>query len=149
MISDPNRVEPACAGKMDLFRMSMDTKTNKLLSRPSQSTVLYSIGTYYPDKPSSEYQAKTTTFIEALALMYPCVHCAGDFQKEITKSPPRVESRTAFSMWLCEQHNIVNRKLNKPVFVCTMKNLEERWRKGKPLRWGEGGDEDSAQEALG
>ncbi|KAI9918112.1 hypothetical protein PsorP6_012790 [Peronosclerospora sorghi] len=50
---------------------------------------LHSIGIYYPDKPSSEYQAKTKTFIEALALMYPCVHCAGDFQKEIAKSPPR------------------------------------------------------------
>ncbi|KAI9912317.1 hypothetical protein PsorP6_005927 [Peronosclerospora sorghi] len=50
--------------------------------------------------------------------------------------------------WLCEQHNIVNRKLNKPVFVCTMENLEERWRKGKPSCWDEGDDEDSAQEAL-
>ncbi|KAI9916083.1 hypothetical protein PsorP6_007052 [Peronosclerospora sorghi] len=60
-----------------------------------------------------------------------------------------VDSRTSFSMWLSEQHNIVNRKLNKLVFVCTIKNLKERWREGKPLCSGEGGDEDSAQEALG
>ncbi|KAF4130102.1 Erv1 / Alr family [Phytophthora infestans] len=33
-------------------------------------------------------------------------------------------------MWLCEQHNVVNRKLNKPVFECTMEKLEKRWRKG-------------------
>ncbi|KAI9923134.1 hypothetical protein PsorP6_002075 [Peronosclerospora sorghi] len=58
--------------------------------------------------------------------MYPCVHCAGDFQKGIAKSPPRLESRTAFSMWLCKQQNIFNRKLNKPVILCTMKNLEAR-----------------------
>ena len=59
-----------------------------------------------------------------------------------------VESRTTFSMWLCEQHNIVNRKIHKPVFQCTMENLDERWRKGKPSCWGEDGDEDSAQDTL-
>ncbi|RMX67850.1 hypothetical protein KXD40_001314 [Peronospora effusa] len=59
-----------------------------------------------------------------------------------------VESRTSFSMWLCEQHNIVNRKIHKPMFKCTMENLEERWRKGKPSCWGEDGDEDSTQDTL-
>lgn len=60
-----------------------------------------------------------------------------------------MESRTTFSMWLCEQHNIVNRKIHKPLFECTMEKLEERWRKGKPSCWGEDGDEESAQDALG
>ncbi|KAI9920451.1 hypothetical protein PsorP6_016014 [Peronosclerospora sorghi] len=89
---------------MDPFRMSMDKKTNKAVEQTKPVNgcpldrqalgnatwgLLHSIGICYPDKPSSEYQAKTKTFIEALALMYPCVHCAGDFQKEIAKSPPR------------------------------------------------------------
>ncbi|KAF4324221.1 hypothetical protein BBO99_00000061 [Phytophthora kernoviae] len=162
--NDPNCVEPACASKMDFFKSSMGKKAKKAAAQPKavddcplnreelgKSTwgLLHSMGIYYPDKPSPEYQAKARTFVEALALMYPCVHCADDFQKEIAKSPPRVESRTTFSMWLCEQHNIVNRKIHKPVFDCTMEKLEERWRKGKPSCWGEDGDEETAQENMG
>ncbi|KAF4047438.1 Erv1 / Alr family [Phytophthora infestans] len=57
--------------------------------------------------------------------------CKAPFGFPQAASPPlSVESRTTFSMWLCEQHNVVNRKLNKPVFECTMEKLEERWRKG-------------------
>lgn len=47
------------------------------------------MGAYFPDKPSKEHQEKTRVFVEALALMYPCVHCAEDFQNEVKKSPPR------------------------------------------------------------
>ena len=32
---------------------------------------------------------------------------------------------------LCEQHNIVNKKLGKPVFSCDMQTLDDRWRKSK------------------
>ncbi|KAI9980525.1 hypothetical protein PInf_030162 [Phytophthora infestans] len=35
-----------------------------------------------------------------------------------------VESRTTFSMWLCEQHNVVNRKLNKPRMYLEAHDLE-------------------------
>jgi len=41
----------------------------------------------------------------------------------------RTDSRESLCMWLCEQHNIVNEKLGKPTFQCSMKNLDERWRK--------------------
>lgn len=27
-------------------------------------------------------------------------------------------------MWMCEQHNIVNRKIGKPEFKCTITRLE-------------------------
>jgi FAD-linked sulfhydryl oxidase len=46
-----------------------------------------------------------------------------------------VDSRTSFSTWLCEQHNIVNKKIGKKSFPCTMEKLEERWRKGVPACW--------------
>ncbi|RLN70587.1 hypothetical protein BBJ28_00026639, partial [Nothophytophthora sp. Chile5] len=58
-------------------------------------------------------------------------------------------SRMTFSMWLCEQHNIVNRKIHRPTFECTMENLEERWRKGKPSCWGEDADPEATAESLG
>ncbi|RLN57915.1 hypothetical protein BBJ29_002246 [Phytophthora kernoviae] len=94
--------------------------------------LLHTMGLAYPDKPSPEYQAKARTFMETLALLYPCGYCAEDFQKEVAKNPPRVNSRTTFSLWLCEQHNLVSIKLDKPTFECTMANLEERWWTGKP-----------------
>ncbi|TYZ65352.1 hypothetical protein PybrP1_012676 [[Pythium] brassicae (nom. inval.)] len=123
--SDPNCVEPACKSK------------------------LHSMGAYFPDKPSKEHQEKARMFVEALALMYPCVHCAEDFQNEVKKSPPRVDSRVSFSQWLCEQHNVVNRKIGKPLFSCSMEKLDERWRKGRPACWGEDGDEDAIPASLG
>ncbi|TDH70898.1 hypothetical protein CCR75_008555 [Bremia lactucae] len=162
--SDPNCVEPACADKMGFLKSAISKKVLVKMTQPEVSNdcplnrmeignatwkLLHSMGIYYPDKPSPGYQAKAKTFIEALALMYPCVHCAEDFQEQITKSPPKVESRTTFSIWLCEQHNIVNHKIEKPLFECTMEKLDERWRKGNPKCWGQDGDEDSAEEALG
>ncbi|RQM18068.1 hypothetical protein DD237_000411 [Peronospora effusa] len=102
--SDPNCVEPACADKMEFFKTAVSKKTSKRAAHPTPAKdcpldrqelgnatwgLLHSMGIYYPDKPSPEYQAKAKTFIEALALMYPCVDCANDFQKEIVKSPPR------------------------------------------------------------
>jgi FAD-linked sulfhydryl oxidase len=47
------------------------------------------MGIYYPDQPTPEYQEKTKNFIQTLSLLYPCSHCAEDFQQEIKKSPPR------------------------------------------------------------
>lgn len=43
-------------------------------------------------------------------------------------SPPKVESQKVLSRWLCDTHNVVNKKLGKPIFDCTKVN--ERWRDG-------------------
>lgn len=61
----------------------------------------------------------------------------------------RVDSRASFSEWLCEQHNIVNKKIGKPLFPCTMEKLDERWRKGRPACWGEDADEEAIPASLG
>ena len=42
-----------------------------------------------------------------------------DFHK-YAHSENSTESRTALSMWLCDQHNRVNEKLGKPTFRCEM-----------------------------
>jgi FAD-linked sulfhydryl oxidase len=54
--------------------------------------------------------------------------CQKDLRKDINANPPKVESREALSVWVCERHNEVNRKLNKPVKSCALKDLDERWR---------------------
>ena len=39
-----------------------------------------------------------------------------------------MKSRTELSLWLCAQHNEVNKKLGKPLFIADIKGLDDRWR---------------------
>ena len=43
----------------------------------------------------------------------------------------RVKSRTELSLWLCAQHNEVNKKLGKALFMADIKVLDDRWRVSK------------------
>ncbi|XP_003748213.1 FAD-linked sulfhydryl oxidase ALR [Galendromus occidentalis] len=89
---------------------------------------LHTVAAYFPKKPSLEQQAGMKTFLDLLGKFYPCDHCAADFRTEMEQSPPKVSSREALSQWMCEQHNIVNRKLGKKEFDCT--KVLERWLHG-------------------
>eukprot|EP00980_Cylindrotheca_fusiformis_P024492 scaffold11961_cov122-Cylindrotheca_fusiformis.AAC.4 len=109
--------------------------------------LLHSMAAWYPENPTNDQQTRMKSFMTTLAEFYPCTWCAADFQKNIKDAPvndaprageltnqptppvSRAESRKDLSLWLCEQHNRVNRKLGKPVFECTMDKLDERWRK--------------------
>ena len=70
-----------------------------------------------------------TAFMSSLARFYPCTWCATDFQRNLAASPVRTDSRTGLCQWICEQHNLVNEKLGKPLYPCDMKTLDDRWRK--------------------
>ena len=88
--------------------------------------LLHTMAAYYPESPSEERQTATKEFVKTLGVVYPCTHCAKDFQQEIKEIPPRMESRHEFSQWACEIHNLVNDKLGKPIFPCN--RVDERWR---------------------
>lgn len=49
--------------------------------------------------------------------------------------PPSVESREAFSLWLCKHHNAVNEHNGKQTFPCSLPALDERWRVGATGCW--------------
>lgn len=93
---------------------------------------LHTMAAYYPKHPSPKVQNDMSTFIQHFGQFYPCDHCAADFRVQLQKSPPRVESRESLSKWFCEQHNIVNKKLGKPLFDCAL--VLQRWRYG----WADG-----------
>jgi FAD-linked sulfhydryl oxidase len=57
-------------------------------------------------------------------------HCQDDFQKSVAANPIQVGSRKKLSQWLCDRHNEVNEKLNKPKFDCS--KVFERWLEGPP-----------------
>ncbi|KAF2195219.1 hypothetical protein K469DRAFT_698784 [Zopfia rhizophila CBS 207.26] len=92
--------------------------------------LLHSITATYPTQPSSQLQNETKTFLYTFSKLYPCWHCASDFQQWMKedKNSPRVSSREEFGRWMCEAHNAVNVKLGKSVFDCN--KWDERWRTG-------------------
>ncbi|KAF1963419.1 hypothetical protein CC80DRAFT_498612 [Byssothecium circinans] len=96
----------------------------------SSWTLLHSITATYPEKPPLSLQAETRTFMTTFAKLYPCWHCASDFQEWMRKdgNAPRVSSREEFGRWMCDAHNAVNVKLGKKEFDCA--RWEERWRTG-------------------
>jgi FAD-linked sulfhydryl oxidase len=85
---------------------------------------------YYPELPSPQTQTHARRFIDALSHLFPCGYCAAHLRSHLPTHAPRVESRAAFSMWMCELHNEVNVRLNKLPFDCVLSKLDERWRDG-------------------
>ncbi|EMG48611.1 Mitochondrial FAD-linked sulfhydryl oxidase, putative [Candida maltosa Xu316] len=98
----------------------------------SSWTLLHSIAATYPETPSNKQQQDMKSFLNLFAGFYPCWFCAEDFQKYITKHEPKTQTQDDLGKWLCEAHNEVNRKINKPEFDCNL------WKK----RWKDGWDEE-------
>jgi len=72
----------------------------------------------FPEKPTDDDRLALKTYIQLFARLYPCGDCASHFQKVITKYPPQTSSRNAAAGWACEVHNVVNKRLKKPLFDC-------------------------------
>ncbi|WWC88725.1 uncharacterized protein L201_003638 [Kwoniella dendrophila CBS 6074] len=102
---------------------------NELLGR-STWTFLHTTASYYPLKANERQQIQMKNLLESLSIFYPCNWCSKDFQKDIIKNPPIVNGRENLMKWLCERHNEVNRKLQKPEFICETKILDQRWKDG-------------------
>ncbi|ETV98210.1 hypothetical protein H310_08933 [Aphanomyces invadans] len=169
-MTDPNCADPVCHSKTEMFRSGVlgKTKVKKegVASTNSSSAraecpldreelgratwgLLHTMAAYYPQVPSDAVKSQATSFIKSLAELYPCKHCAVDFQESIVEIPPRVNSRIDFSLWMCEQHNRVTTKMHKKPFPCTIEALDKRWKTGVASCWTKREDEATAQESLG
>eukprot|EP00347_Sterkiella_histriomuscorum_P009174 403342236 len=78
----------------------------------------------YPENPNESQKQRALSFIQSFSQIYPCKICRIDFQEEIKKSPPMLDSRENLIMWMCEQHNLVNEKLMKDKFRCNVRRIE-------------------------
>jgi FAD-linked sulfhydryl oxidase len=104
----------------------MEAPPNKDEVGRASWALLHSMAALYPDSPPPEKIMAIRTFLNSLALVYPCLPCAKDFQEFIRASPPRLTSQHEFSQWMCEAHNHVNVQLGKPHFDCS--RVDERWK---------------------
>lgn len=93
-------------------------------------TFLHTTAAYYPERPTPTQRANMLSLIRSLPMLYPCSHCAADFDERVKEHPPDVSGRLGLSKWLCERHNEVNVKLGKSKFSCTIDKLDERWKDG-------------------
>lgn len=89
---------------------------------------LHTMAAYYPEKPTADEQKDMSDFFRIFSRLYPCSTCARDFNRLVTKEPPRTQSQSELKHWLCWAHNQVNKKLGKPRFDCS--TLDERWKTG-------------------
>ncbi|CAH1392737.1 unnamed protein product [Nezara viridula] len=89
---------------------------------------LHTMAAYYSDTPSSQEQKDMFLFIHLFAKFYPCKECSRHFQNTLENYPPDVTSRKKLSQWLCEVHNVVNKRLKQLLFDC--KVVDQRWRTG-------------------
>ncbi|KAL4445310.1 hypothetical protein ABPG77_011135 [Micractinium sp. CCAP 211/92] len=88
-------------------------------------TFLHTLAAQYPEHPTRQQQKDAKNLVDILTRMYPCGECARHFRELVRQSPPAVGSRHDLSMWMCEAHNTVNRRLGKPTFNCAL--VESRW----------------------
>lgn len=93
-------------------------------------TFLHTTAAYYPDKPSPSQRTRMLGLLMSLPVLYPCSWCASHLGSEMQRHPPDVSGRVGLSRWLCERHNEVNERLGKPLFDCSLKSTDERWKDG-------------------
>lgn len=91
-------------------------------------TLLHTMAAVYPGIPSVEHKKDIINFIYLLSKLYPCGDCAQHFQGLLKGFPPKVGNHDEFVKWMCDAHNIVNKRLGKAVFEC--ERVEERWECG-------------------
>ncbi|KAJ3204866.1 hypothetical protein HDU67_009246 [Dinochytrium kinnereticum] len=80
--------------------------------------LLHTMAGKFPYKPTEAQKDVMRDYIYLFAQLYPCGDCARHFKMVLEAHPPVVEDRISLSQWACEVHNVVNKRLSKPIFDC-------------------------------
>ncbi|TNV71919.1 hypothetical protein FGO68_gene7882 [Halteria grandinella] len=124
IFNKPSGLQGNSGGPTQIQSIMKEKPLNAIELGRSTWPLLHRLSLSYPQQPTEKDKEKAITLIQTFSKLYPCKICANDFQGELKKSPPALESREKFAIWMCEQHNIVNRKLGKPEFKCIMRRIE-------------------------
>ena len=79
---------------------------------------LHTMVARFPEEPTTSDRTALETFIHLFGRLYPCGDCARHFRQLLAEYPPQTSSRNAAAGWLCFAHNVVNERLEKPIFDC-------------------------------
>ncbi|KAI8917373.1 ERV/ALR sulfhydryl oxidase domain-containing protein [Entophlyctis helioformis] len=82
----------------------------------------------FPYKPTPDEQRALQDFIYLFARLYPCGDCAAHFKLVLDQNPPDVSGREGVTQWACKVHNVVNKRLGKPIFDCS--TIGDMWKCG-------------------
>lgn len=80
---------------------------------PPQWTALHQILRGY--RPSAKTKAGLRRMLSGLGDLIPCHHCEEHFKAMVKANPPKDASREDVYKWSVDIHNIVNKRLGKPV----------------------------------
>lgn len=90
--------------------------------------LLHTMASRFPKEPTQVEQLSFEVFVTLLSRLYPCGNCAHEFQQIIKDHPPKLDSRDSAVQWMCQVHNIVNKRLGKKLFDCKL--ALEAWKCG-------------------
>lgn len=80
--------------------------------------MLHSIAASYSTKPTEQDKADIINFLNSFASLFPCKNCGKHFKELLKENPVKNNSREELVMYMCDIHNIVNKKLGKKIFDC-------------------------------
>lgn len=83
---------------------------------PNMWNFLHTITLNYPANPTTLDIQNHQMFLESLKYILPCEMCRNHFAENISKFPPKLESRMEFIKWMIDLHNEVNKQNNKTVY---------------------------------
>ncbi|KAH6562582.1 hypothetical protein BASA50_004925 [Batrachochytrium salamandrivorans] len=113
-------------GKVIMGKLGNETLKAEL--GQSAWRLLHTMAGKFPYSPTSDEQNALRDFIYLFARLYPCGECAAHFKVVLENHPPIVTNRTAVSQWACQVHNVVNLRLEKPMFDCAL--VAKTWKCG-------------------
>lgn len=91
-------------------------------------TILHSIASNYPHRPSKSQQDNMVSFLRHFASFYPCQACSQHMSNYLKVHHPATGSKQQIQQWLCQFHNSVNQRLNKDIFDCSL--VGDKWGAG-------------------
>lgn len=79
--------------------------------------LLHTISFSYPDHPNQYEKNNMHRFIEGFSNVIPCIICRNHFIQNLKNYPieKHLHSRDALVNWMINIHNVVNKKLGKPI----------------------------------
>lgn len=79
---------------------------------------LHNMAANFPENPNETVHNDFYQFMSYFAKVYPCQSCGIHLENYLVSNPPETQSRQTFMEWMCELHNNVNARLEKPQISC-------------------------------